>query len=124
MYAAIMENMIRNATVASSYDELTVQPNSPPIVNAAVAAHPDGGFRFAVGGLLRTPWRATELDSAIEAGADRAAVLAVLREAAAGRPRFEDMHGDAEFRLGAAATLISRALARVVERLEHGEGEA
>jgi carbon-monoxide dehydrogenase medium subunit len=96
----------------SSYDELSVQPNGVPVVNVAVSA--GGDLRIAIGGLLRTPWRADELATAV--AGDRGSpevVHAALRAAAAGRPRFEDMHGDAEYRLRACAVLVARAVARV-----------
>lgn len=100
------------AASGSCYEEMAVQPNGVPIVNAAVARRPDG-LRIAIGGLLTFPWRASELESSLALDSDRAAVAAALADAIDGRERFEDFHGDAEYRLAIAATLVARCLARL-----------
>jgi aerobic carbon-monoxide dehydrogenase medium subunit len=108
------------AASGSCYDEVTVQPNGVPIVNAAVARRPDGP-RIAIGGLLTFPWRASELESSLALDSDRAAVAAALADAIDGRERFEDLHGDAEYRLAIAATLVARCLARLAADRDHPE---
>ncbi|MEN3281814.1 MAG: aerobic carbon-monoxide dehydrogenase medium subunit [Solirubrobacteraceae bacterium] len=94
---------------ASGYDEVTVQPNGVPIVNAAVALRA-GGLRVAVGGLARTPL----VIPGLAAGASAGDIEAALEAALAGRARFEDMHGEAPFRAQIAAVVVGRTLRRVV----------
>jgi carbon-monoxide dehydrogenase medium subunit len=95
----------------SAYDELSVQPNGVPIVNVAVSAGSD--LRIGIGGLLRTHWRADDVATVIAAAdASPEVVVEALRSAASDRSRFEDLHGDAEYRLRACAVLVARAVER------------
>jgi aerobic carbon-monoxide dehydrogenase medium subunit len=83
-----------------AYEELTVQPNGVPIVNAAVC-----GGRVAVGGLLRTPC----LIEGPEAPEREAAERAVAAAVDGGEP-LADLQGNAAYRARVAAVLIVRAL--------------
>ncbi|MQA86018.1 MAG: xanthine dehydrogenase family protein subunit M [Streptosporangiales bacterium] len=97
------------------YLEFAPQPNGVPIVNVAVVPG-DGelaGPRIAVGGLLRTTCRATQVEKAVRLeGATSAAIRRGIEGLLADHEGYADPRGDTAYRARLASVLIGRGLER------------